>query len=97
MLRNLYNQHSVAEGKEPILLLHRRAISVQNVRAVVKRRHQHEQRAFRQVKIGDQAVNGFESISGIDENSRIPADGVNNALLVGCAFQGSTGCRTHRD
>ena len=63
------NEHGVAEGEEAVPLLHRLPVGIQNVLTSRQSRHQHDERGFRQVKVGDERVRDLEAVAGIDENT----------------------------
>ena len=60
-------------------------------------RHQHDQRALRQVEIGDQRVNALEGIAGINEDVGPAGSGGQAAILPGKALQGTAGSGAHGD
>ena len=57
---------------------------------------QHQQRRFREVEIGQQSVDRFELIAGIDEKPCSAAFGADGAIGVGgafeCAYRGGSNC-----
>ena len=57
-------------------------IGVQCIFQSHESRHQHQQRAFRQVKIGQQQVTGLEPITRFDENARHSLSGMDDALVI---------------
>ena len=60
-------------------------------------RHEHEQRRARQVEVGHQRVDGFEAITGRDEDRRIARPG-RNASVVACgAFKNAQRRRADGD
>src|SRR5690606_35079830 len=67
-------QHRITVGKEPVTLPHRMAVSLQHTLLARKRRHQHQQRALRQMEIGDQRIHAADAIARIDENPRLPRE-----------------------
>ena len=67
VLRILYDQHRVAKGEKAIFLSHGSLISLHHGFLVIEGGHQHQQRAFRQVEIGDQRIHRAEAIAGINK------------------------------
>ena len=49
------------------------------------------------MEVGDQGIHRLEFVAGIDENTRIGVHGVDDALLVRGAFQGTAGGSAHAD
>ena len=43
------------------------------------------------MEVGDQGIDCFETVAGINENSGIVAHGVDNAVFIGGAFQCAAG------
>ena len=46
------------------------------------------------MEIGDEGVNGFEAVAGIDKDARIVAHGMYDAVIGGSTFKGTAGSRT---
>ena len=87
------NEHGVAEAEEAILLLYRDLIGVQRVFTTAKGGNQHNQRAFGQMKIGNQRVDAPEVIAGINKNIRIAALRGQKTIFIGSGFQrAAAGC-----
>ena len=66
MLRR--HNHGIAITEEPVALLDRMSIGTEYIFLSAKSAHQHEQRGFREVEIGDQYIHDTEAIAGRDEN-----------------------------
>ena len=77
-----------------ILFLHGNAIGLQNAFSSGKCGNEHYERAFGQMKIGDQAVNGLEFVAGINKNLGIGAPGMQNAVFIRRAFERPAGGRS---
>ena len=63
----------------------------------VERGNQHDQGAFRQVEVGDQAVNGFQLDAGIDEDAGVAAARYDLAVLGPDGFQRAAARGAHGD
>ena len=61
----------VAKRKESVPLLNGGLIRVQNILSARESGHQHDQRRFRKMEVGDQPVHYLELIAGIDEDRGI--------------------------
>ena len=59
------DQHRIAEGKEAVLFLYCNFIGSHGLFVAVEGRDQHDEGAFRQVEVGDQAINVL-SVTGGD-------------------------------
>ena len=59
--------------------------------------YQHQQRALRQVEVGDQPVYDLESIAGINVNSRLPGVRLEDAVFPCYALQSAAGGGPHGD
>ena len=87
----LLDEHTVAEGKEPILIPHRLLISPHNVFFTREGAYKHYQGAFGKVEIGDQSINSLEFITGINEDSRFSDRRIDRTRVVGNALKDSRG------
>ena len=55
------DQHRIAEGKEAVLFLYGNFIGSHGLFVAVEGRDQHDEGAFRQVEVGDQAIDAVET------------------------------------
>ena len=60
------DKHGIAKAEEPVFFLHGLAIGIENVFPTGQSGNQHHQSALRQMEIGDEGVQAFEGIAGID-------------------------------
>ena len=60
-------------------------------------RHQHDQRALRQVKVGDQRIHTLEGIAGVDKDVGPAGSSGQTAVLPGKALQRAAGGGAHGD
>lgn len=81
------NQHRVAEAEEAVALLDRDFVGAQRVFAAHQGRDEHQQRALRQVEVGDQRIHRLDGHAGGDEDLRKAAARVHDAVLCGHGFQ----------
>ena len=58
--RGLFYQHRIAKGKEAVLFLYGNFIGSHGLFVAVESRDQHDEGAFRQVEVGDQAIDAVE-------------------------------------
>ena len=65
------DQHGVTKAKEAVALGHCFGISGEHAAATGKRRHQHEQRRARQVKVGKQGIDDLEAVLRLPGSARI--------------------------
>ena len=56
---------------------------------------EHNQRAFREMEVGNQRVNAAEAIAGINENVCPARSGTKRPVLIGEAFQCTAGGGTY--
>ena len=63
----LHNKHGIAIAVKPILAGYGLPVSLQDEIAASKGGHQHQERGFWQVKIGDQSIHHTQGESGVDE------------------------------
>lgn len=96
-LIGLQDQHAIAKAEEPIPLLHRMAIGRHGVVIARKGADQHDQGAFRQMKVGQQPVDYLKPITGIDEDVGPAFGGTDDSLGHTDAFQGAAAGGPHRD
>src|SRR5258708_12777134 len=75
-----FNKHAIAVREKPILLFDRMLIRLQGALSTSKRRHQHEQRGFRQMKICKQRAYYAKLKAGVDEDIRFLGSCWNAAL-----------------
>ena len=87
----LLDKHRIAKTEKTVLFLNRQPIDLERLFFSHKRGNEHEQCAFREMKIGNQRIDTSKAVAGIDENIRIPTLLLHSALLIRCAFQ-----RAHR-
>ena len=85
----LQNQHRIAKAEEAVLLFHSDFVSSHGLFIAVKRRYQHDEGAFGQVEVGDEAVDAVELDAGIQEDGRVAAAGFDLAVLGGDGLQGA--------
>ena len=81
------NHHRVAEGEKAVSFFHGLLIDGQRVFAAHQRGDEHEQRALRQVEVGDERVHSLDLHAGGDENLGEAAAGVHDAVLRRDGFQ----------
>lgn len=93
----LYDQHCVAEGKEPIPLFHGFFIGAHDLLFSGEGTDQHDECALGKMKIGNQGVGGFEAIAGIDENTGLGVHRTDDAPIVRGTFQNAAGSRSDRN
>ena len=87
----LFDEHSVTEGEEAILLVNRCLIRIHNVLLTAKGADKHDQGALGQVEVGDKCVNRLEFIAGIDENCGLGIHGMKHTVGSGCALKHTAG------
>ena len=76
------------------MILNRKRISAANIVNAAERRYQHQQRRFRQVKIGDQAFDNIETKPRQDKNIRLTKTTLQRPAYRR-AFQGAQCRRAH--
>src|SRR5437879_4774406 len=76
-------QHGIAVAEEAVALRNRVRIRGADLVVAGEGRHQHQQRRFRQVEIGDQARDSLERIAGRDEQRGVGAAGLQRTGLRG--------------
>ena len=65
---DLLDEHTIAEGKEPIPLPYRLLIRPHDIVFAGEGADEHDEGGFGEVKIRDKGIGGLEFISGINEN-----------------------------
>ena len=78
----LNQEHCIPKGEESILLLHRFTVGVQHIFSACKSGNEHNKRTFREMEIGDQALDTLELITGIDENIRPAGTFLNRTVII---------------
>ena len=85
--QKLQNHHTVAKRVEAVFLFHRLQVGlVDEIFPGESRRHA-QGRRVREVKVGNQAVNGFKFVSGIDKQIGPFFARVGDVVVVRKAFQ----------
>src|SRR5574343_1206090 len=85
----LFQKRLVAIAEAAVALGDRVGVGGTDVVVAGESRNQHEQRRFRQVEVGDQAVDNLEAVAGGDENVGLGCAGGDGAI-VGCRrFEGA--------
>ena len=84
-LRIVRDKHRVTVAKKAIFLFYRSLIGVHRMLIAGKSRDQHNQRRFRQMKVGHQRINDFVLIARVDENLRIVEERLNQVVFAACA------------
>ena len=69
------DQHRIAEGKEAVLFLYGNFIGSHGLFVAVEGRDQHDEGAFRQVEVGDQAIDAVELDTRVQEDGGVAAAG----------------------
>ena len=64
------DKHRITEGEEAVAFLHGNVVGVQDLFTVCECGDEHDERAFRQVEVCDQAVQRFKTITRINKNLR---------------------------
>src|SRR5687768_7007634 len=82
-------QHRVPVAVEAVALFDRLAVEAQDALAAREGADQHEQRAARQVEVGEQRVDGAEPRAGEEEEARLARAGVERARVAGAGLQDS--------
>ena len=77
----------IAEAEETVFVFNGDLVGVQGVFPAAEGGNQHDQRAFRQMEIGDQRVDALEPVTGIDENVGGAGAGLHEAVFIGDGFQ----------
>src|SRR3546814_14345077 len=72
-------QHRVPVGEEPIALAYRVLIGGEDPRLARERRHQHQQRRFGQVEVGQQRVDRADAVAGEAEDPRLAGETIGRA------------------
>jgi hypothetical protein len=70
----ILEKHGVAVAEKPVLPLHRVGVGGANALHAREGRHQHHQRGFGKVKIGDQRIDNLKLKTRRDENVGVAAD-----------------------
>ena len=60
------DQHGIAVGEEAVALLNRVPVGIKDQLATCQRGHQHQQGRFRQVEIGNQAIDAADAVARIE-------------------------------
>lgn len=66
------DQHRIAEGKEAVLFLYGNFIGSHGLFVAVEGRDQHDEGAFRQVEVGDQAIDAVELDTRVEKIEVLP-------------------------
>src|SRR2546427_10320354 len=74
-------QHGIAIAEETVALRDRVRIGGANLVVTGEGRHQHQQRRFRQMEIGNQTGHGLEHVAGRDEQRGVGAAGLQRTGL----------------
>ena len=91
------DKHGVAKREKPIAFRDGGVVGVQDMLAPGQSRDKHNQRALRQVEIGDKRVDALEAVAGIDENAGPAGRGLQRPVL-GCeALERAAGGRADRN
>ena len=61
-------QHGIAVGKEPVLLVNRMPIGRENSVLAGEGRNQHQQGAFRKMEIGNQSIDAADPVARKNED-----------------------------
>ena len=85
----LLDEHRISEGEEAVFVLHRGVVGVHDDLLARKSGDEHDERAFGEVEIGDERIDCFEFITGINEDACVVTHGMYDAVLCGGAFQRS--------
>ena len=93
----LLNEHGVTKAEKSVTRLYGLVIGVHDMVIARKGGHQHDERALRQMEIGDERVHRTELIAGIDEDIRPGALFRERAVRLGQRFQRPAGCRADAD
>ena len=91
----LFYKHYIAKRKKSVSFLHSLPVSLKHMLPSCKGADQHHQRGLWQVKIGNQAVQHFETVSGINEDFGISAACLQEPVFIRCAFHRSAACGSH--
>ena len=83
------NKHCISKTKEPVPLLDRLLICIQDVFPSCECGHEHDKRGFRKVEVCDQAIQDLKLVSRIDKDLSPAASGFQDPVIAGCRFQGS--------
>src|SRR5439155_4837013 len=75
------DEHCIAVAEETVPLGDRMSISAANRFHSGERRHEHQQRRLRQMKIGEQAIDDAEAESGGDEEACLAGQGLHSASI----------------
>ncbi len=95
------DQHRIAKGKEAILFLHSYAVSFHGLFVTIESGHQHDQGAFRQVEVGDQASDSFLTRKTAVRSQYTAGSGAAGQkgilpfFFCGCRRFDLAGCLTH--
>ena len=84
----LVNKHCISKTKEPVPLLDRLLICIQDVFPSCECGHEHDKRGFRKVEVCDQAIQDLKLVSRIDKDLSPAASGFQDPVIAGCRFQG---------
>ena len=83
-----HHEHCVSKAEKTVFFLYSNLIGIHRLLIAVESGNQHNQRAFRQMKIGNQPIYTPERKTWIDENIRPPAACANFSIMIACnAFQ----------
>ena len=93
-----HHEHCVSKAEKTVFFLYSNLIGIHRLLIAVESGNQHNQRAFRQMKIGNQPIYTPERKTWIDENIRPPAACANFSIMIACnAFQCAAAGRSHCD
>ena len=82
----LQDEHRISEGEKPVALLHGLTVSGHDGFVACEGGNQHDQGAFRQMKVGDQAVDYVKLIAGLDKNIGVSFARTNPSVLSVCSL-----------
>ena len=90
-------QHRISKAEETVFCFDRLFVGRQHMLPSCQGADQHDKRRFRQVEVGDEAVQHFEPISRIDEDLGPAACLPEAALRVRGGFDGAAGSSADTD
>ena len=88
---NLYDQHTIAEGKESIPFLYCFLICRHRALLARKGADKHYQGAFGKVEIGYEGIYRLKAVAGVDEYGGLTVNGVDNSVFIGNALEDTAG------
>ena len=92
-----HHEHAIAKAIKSVSILYGMPVCRHGMLISGKSADQHDQRAFRQMKVGDQPVENLEPITGINENAGPSLSRLHPAVRQPDAFQCPAAGRSHRD